>query len=489
MLHQSQQQRMLQRMSPQQIQFLKLLRVPTLEMETRIKEEMEINPALEYSTDDATNDIYDDDAEDKYEEGAEDVALKDDQAEQIDIDDYLRSESDDGGYDNNYNKDADKSNYSAQRYEVSFHQYLLEQLHMLDLTERQILIAEQVIGSINDDGYLSRSVAAMVDDLAFSRNVITDEGEVKGIIQRIQSFDPAGIATYTLQECLLLQLHRIGKSNYAVQNAILILEKQYDAFIKKHYEKIKKSLKLDEDDFQHALDIILKLNPKPGAAFEGSSNTATYILPDFFLENNEGVLEIMLNSKNAPELRISQDFKNMLEIYDKGNKKDKKNAEAVTFIKQKLDAAQWFINSIKERQNTLIQTMSVIANLQKEYLITGDETTLKPMILKDVAELTNLDISTVSRVANSKYVQTQFGTFSLKHFFSEKITMENGEEVTNKEIKSIIADIVSNENKKKPLRDEDIMDTLAKKSYNISRRTVAKYREQMQIPVARLRKS
>lgn len=489
MLHQSQQQRMLQRMSPQQIQFLKLLRVPTLEMETRIKEEMEINPALEYSIDDATNDIYDDKDDDDYDESTEDVALQDDQAEQIDIDDYLRSESDESGYEHTHNNDNDKSNYSTQRYELDFHQNLLEQLHMLDLTEHQILIAEQVIGSINDDGYLSRSVMAIVDDLAFSRNIITTEAEVKSIILQVQSFDPPGIATYSLKECLLLQLHRIGRTNEAAPTAILILEKQYDAFIKKHFDKIMKSLKLDEAVFQQALDLILKLNPKPGAAFEGSSNTANYILPDFFLENNDGVLEIMLNSKNAPELRISQDFKNMLETYDTGDKKDKKNVEAVTFIKQKLDAAQWFINSIKQRQHTLIQTMTVIANLQKEYLLTGDETTLKPMILKDVAELTNLDISTVSRVANSKYVQTQFGTFSLKHFFSEKITMENGEEVTNKEIKSIIGEIISTENKKKPMRDEDIMDELAKKNYNISRRTVAKYREQMQIPVARLRKA
>lgn len=488
MLRQSQQQRLLQRMSPQQIQFLKLLRVPTLEMETRIKEEMEINPALEYSTDDAQGDIYEDGGDEPMQDNLDDVSLQDDQAEQIDIDDYLRNEGDDGGYDYG-SGDNEKGTYNSVRYEVDFHQNLLDQLNMLDLSEHEILIAEQVIGSINDDGYLSRAVSAIVDDLAFSRNVITNEEDVQKIIRKIQTFDPAGIATYTLQECLILQLKRIGKPKEIIAVSIAILDKHYELFIKKHFDKIKKALKIDEDVFQNAMDLILKLNPKPGSAFEGNSTSNNYILPDFFIDNNEGVLEIMLNSKNAPELRISQEFKEMLTAYDKGDKKDKKHAEAVNFIKQKLDSAQWFINSIRQRQTTLLQTMSAIAHFQKEFLLTGDETTLKPMILKDVAEVTNLDISTVSRVANSKFVQTQFGTFSLKHFFSEKITMDNGEEVTNKEIKSKIAEIIGAENKKKPLRDEDIMDILAKKGYNISRRTVAKYREQLMIPVARLRKN
>lgn len=488
MLRQSQQQRLLQRMSPQQIQFLKLLRVPTLEMETRIKEEMEINPALEYNTDDAPADIYEDAGDEPLQDNLDDVSLQDDQAEQIDIDDYLRNEGDDGGYDYGAG-DNEKGTYNSVRYEVDFHQTLLDQLNMLDLSEHEILIAEQVIGSINDDGYLSRAVSAIVDDLAFSRNVITTEEELRKIIQKIQTFDPPGIATYSLQECLVLQLKCIGKPKEVISVSIAILDKHYDLFIKKHFDKIKKVLKVEDDIFQKAIDQILKLNPKPGSAFEGNSTSNNYILPDFFVDNNEGVLEIMLNSKNAPELRISQEFKEMLNAYDKGDKKDKKNTEAVNFIKQKLDSAQWFINSIRQRQTTLLQTMSAIVHFQKEFLLTGDETTLKPMILKDVAEVTNLDISTVSRVANSKFVQTQFGTFSLKHFFSEKITMDNGEEVTNKEIKSKIAEIIGAENKKKPLRDEDIMDILAKKGYNISRRTVAKYREQLMIPVARLRKN
>jgi RNA polymerase sigma-54 factor len=488
MLRQSQQLRLLQRMSPQQIQFLKLLRVPTLEMETRIKEEMEINPALEYSTDDTQTDIYEDGINEPILDSLDDVSLQDDHADQIDIDDYLRNEGDEGGYDYGAG-DHEKGSYNAVRYEVDFHQALLDQLNMLDLSEQEIMIAEQVIGSINDDGYLSRAVSAIVDDMAFSRNIITTEDEVKKIIQKIQTFDPPGIATYSLQECLVLQLKRIGKPKELNAVSITILERHYDLFIKKHFDKIKKALKLEDDVFQKALDQILKLNPKPGSAFEGNSASNNYILPDFFVDNNEGVLEIMLNSKNAPELRISQEFKEMLNAYDKGDKKDKKNTEAITFIKQKLDSAQWFINSIRQRQTTLLQTMTAIAHFQKEFLLSGDEATLKPMILKDVAEVTNLDISTVSRVANSKFVQTQFGTFSLKHFFSEKITMDNGEEVTNKEIKSKIAEIIATENKKKPLRDEDIMDILAQKSYNISRRTVAKYREQLMIPVARLRKN
>lgn len=487
MLRQSQQQRLLQRMSPQQIQFLKLLRVPTLEMEMRIKEEMEINPALEYNTEEHKEDIFEDN-DDIVSENLDEVSLQDDHADQIDIDDYLRNEGDEGGYDYG-SGDNEKTTYNAVRYEVDFHQNLLDQLRMLDLNEKEELIAEQIIGSINDDGYLSRAITAIVDDLAFGRNVSTSEDEVLQIIKKIQTFDPAGIAAYTLQECLILQLKRIGKPKEIVALAINMLDSQYELFIKKHYDKIKKNLKVDEATFQKALDLILKLNPKPGATFEGNNTSNNYILPDFFIDNNEGVLEIMLNSKNAPELRISHEFKEMLNSYDKGDKKDKKNAEAVSFIKQKLDAAQWFINSIRQRQSTLLQTMNAIAHFQKEFLLTGDEAALKPMILKDVAEVTQLDISTVSRVANSKYVQTQFGTFSLKYFFSEKITMENGEEVTNKEIKSILTEIVGAEDKKKPLRDEDIMDILAKRGYNISRRTVAKYREQLLIPVARLRKN
>lgn len=476
-------------MSPQQIQFLKLLRVPTIEMETRIKEEMEINPALEYAMDDGLPEEQFEDADHNTEqEDFEEVSLQDDHADQIDIDDYLRSESDDGSYDYSSGEN-DKSSYSSIRYEVDFHQNLLDQLSMLNLSEQETLIAEQIIGSINDDGYLSRKVTAIVDDLAFSRNVITSEQEVETIIKKIQGFDPAGIAAYTLQESLLLQLKRIGQPKEIIHLAIQVLDKYFELFIKKHFDRIQKLLKVDGETFDLVKDQILKLNPKPGNAFEGNTRANNYILPDFFVENNEGTLEIMLNSKNAPELRISQDFKEMLAAYDNGVKKDKKNTEAVTFIKQKIESAQWFINSIRQRQSTLLQTMNAIAHFQKEFLLTGDETTLKPMILKDVAEMTHLDISTVSRVANSKYVQTQFGTFSLKHFFSERITMDNGEEVTNKEIKSIIGEIIAAEDKKRPLRDEDIMDLLGKRGYNISRRTVAKYREQMMLPVARLRKN
>ncbi|GAA4451078.1 RNA polymerase factor sigma-54 [Rurimicrobium arvi] len=494
MLRQSQQQKLLQKMSPQLIQFLKLLRVPTIEMEQRIKEEMEINPALVYESDAATSssseNIFEDDnrSEDSGEDFQEEVSLQDDHADQVDIDDYLRSENDDGGY--AYNNENDKNPYSYLKNDVDFHESLLEQMQMLSLSEKEEKIAEQIIGSINDDGYLSRSITAIVDDLAFSQNVSTTEEEVKSIIQRIQQFDPPGIAAYTLQECLIIQLKRIGKPRETIAIAISMLEKHYEAFVKKHFDRIKRSLHINDVQFREAMDMILKLNPKPGAAFENpTAVNKTYIIPDFFVDNNDGKIEVMLNSKNAPELRISPDFREMLNDFGRTDKKDKKNAEAITFIKQKLESAQWFINSIKQRQATLLQTMNTIVDLQKDFFLTGDETTLKPMILKDVAELTNLDISTVSRVANSKYVQTQFGTYSLKHFFSEKITLDSGKEVTNKEIKSILAEIIEGEDKDHPLRDEDLTDILLKKGYNISRRTVAKYREQLMIPVARLRKS
>lgn len=478
-------------MSPQLIQFLKLLRVPTIEMEQRIKEEMEINPALVYEADTPSpteNPYSDDEASDNVSDDfQEDVSLQDDHADQVDIDDYLRSENDEGGY--NPSGDTDKNPYSYLKNDVDFHESLLEQMQMLSLSEKEEKIAEQIIGSIDDDGYLSRAINAIVDDLAFSQNVLTNEQEVAAIIQKIQGFDPPGIAAYSLQECLILQLKRINKPKETVQLAINILDKHYDAFVKKHFDRIKRSLHIEDTEFRAAMDMILKLNPKPGAAFENpSARNKTYILPDFFVDNNEGRLEVMLNSKNAPELRISPEFRDMLNDFGRTGKKDKKNAEAVNFIKQKLDAAQWFINSIRQRQTTLLQTMNTIVSLQKDFFLSGDETQLKPMILKDVAELTNLDISTVSRVANSKYVQTQFGTYSLKHFFSEKITLDSGKEVTNKEIKSILADIIAGEDKEHPLRDEDLTDILIKRGYNISRRTVAKYREQLMIPVARLRK-
>jgi RNA polymerase sigma-54 factor len=495
MIRQSQQQKLLQRMSPQQIQFLKLLRVPTLEMEQRVKEELEINPALEFDIQESSSseDIFSDDntyddnnAETEY----DDSSLQSDGAENVDLEEYLRNESDDSsGYD--YNGDNDKSYYNSVRYEVGFHQYLLEQLQLLDLTEHEIIVAEQIIGSINDDGYMSRAIPAIVDDLAFSRSIITTEEEIQTLIKKIQTFDPPGIAVYTLQESLLLQLSRFSKSKLpSIQHALIILNKHFESFIKKHYDKIKKSLKIDQEEFREAIDVILKLNPKPGSGFASSNiGNQNYILPDFFVYNNEGgVLDITLNAKNAPELKVSEGFKDMLNAYDKGDKKNKKNAEAVLFIKQKLDAAQWFIQAIKQRQTTLLKTMNAIVLLQKDFFLSGDDISLKPMILKDIAELTDLDISTVSRVANSKYVQTEFGTYSLKHFFSEKFTLESGEEVTNKEIKSFLSEIVSSEDKNKPLRDEDIADLLAKKGYNISRRTVAKYREQLMIPVARLRK-
>lgn len=486
MLRQSQQQRLLQKMSPQQIQFLKLLKVPTIEMELRVKEEIELNPALEYDNSSGEEDIYNMDDTDTN-ESMDEVSLKDDESEPVDIEDYLRNENDDSGYD--YQGDNDRSSYNTIRYEAGFHQYLLGQLHMLYLSEQEEKIAEQIIGSIDDDGFLSRELNAIVDDLAFGQNIIVKPEEVLKVIRQVQTFDPPGVAAYTLQESLILQLKRIGQPRKLIGMAIEILERYYDQFIRRQYDKIMRGMQLSKEEFDKVLEQIVKLNPKPGSAFEGSDNSNNYIVPDFFIDNNDGELEIMLNSRNAPELRVSDDFRQMLNSYEKAGKKDKKQTEAVQFIKQKLDSAQWFINSIKQRQTTLLQTMNAIVHFQKAFLLSGDEGMLKPMILKDVAEMTGLDISTVSRVANSKYVQTQFGTFSLKHFFSERIYMENGEEVSNREIKSYMSEIIANEDKYQPLRDEDITELLIKKGYNISRRTVAKYREQLMIPVARLRKA
>jgi RNA polymerase sigma-54 factor len=459
-----------------------------MELEERIKEELESNPALEYSGEEVgatPDDPYDTDAPDDFDSDADDEMLRDDDSEKIGLDDYLRDESDDGGgYD--YSGDNEKPAFTI-RQEESFHQQLLDQLSMLQLDEHQTRVAEQIIGSINDDGYLSREVGAIVDDLAFGQNVLTTEQEVQQLIRLIQTFDPPGIAAYTLQECLLVQL-RMLPTTRATKSAIDIIQHHYESFIRKHFDKIQKQLSLTEADFRKAVDCIVKLNPKPGLSFGGGSESKKYIIPDFFVDNENGILQVMLNSKNAPELRISEGFKELLQNFEKTNKRDKQQAEAVGFIKQKLESAQWFIDSIKQRQHTLLQTMRAIVDFQKNFFLTGDETTLRPMILKDIAQLTDMDISTVSRVANSKFVQTEFGTYSLKFFFAERITMDNGEEVSNKEIKSILSDIIAGENKQQPYRDEVLTEMLAEKGYNISRRTVSKYREQLMIPVARLRR-
>jgi RNA polymerase sigma-54 factor len=362
------------------------------------------------------------------------------------------------------------------------------QLGMLKLDERQLSIAEQIIGSIDEDGYLRRETSAIVDDLAFRQNIMTTDEEVEDLIKKIQRFDPAGVAARTLQECLLLQLNRQKEEGKDVEIAIMAISKYFDEFTKKHYEKIQRGLNLSDEGLKEVMQHIIKLNPKPGGNVGEVNKAESYVIPDFFIYNQNGKLELTLNSKNAPELRISEGYREMLKDYDRGAKKDRRQKEAVLFIKQKIDAAKWFIDAIKQRQHTLISTMTAIMNHQSEFFFTGDETTLRPMILKDIAEKTGLDISTVSRVANSKFVQTEFGTYRLKFFFSESLTTDSGEEVSTREVKKILSDLIEAESKKKPLSDERLTELLQEKGYNIARRTVAKYREQLNIPVARLRK-
>jgi RNA polymerase sigma-54 factor len=491
-LSQSLQQKLLQKLSPQQIQLMKLLQVPTANLEERIKEELEENPALELD-------------EEKYEDGSED--LKDEfsdtgeteydeqtgseeEYENVDVSDYVQEGDDEiAEYktrDDNYGEEEQKQ--TPFKTEISFYETLLNQLGMLKLDEKEQKIAEQIVGSIDEDGYLRRETSAIVDDLAFRQNVNATEKEVEEVIALIQRFDPPGVAARDLQECLLLQLKRQKEEGRDVNLAIQALTKYFDEFTKKHYEKIQRGLNIDEEQLKEIIHQIIKLNPKPGGNIGGINKAESYVVPDFFIMNNNGKLELTLNSRNAPELRISEGYRDMMKDYERGSKNDKRQKEAVLFIKQKIDAAKWFIDAIKQRQHTLLSTMTAIMNHQQEFFLTGDETTLKPMILKDIAEVTGLDISTVSRVANSKFVQTEFGTYRLKFFFSESLSTDSGEEVSTREVKKILSDLIEGENKKHPLSDERLTELLQEKGYNIARRTVAKYREQLNIPVARLRK-
>ncbi len=499
MLRQTQQQKLLQKLSPQQIQLMKLLQVPTANLEERIKEELEENPALELSgqlEDNSDNkeepSILDNlnDNDDDFEKEPDGGT---DEYENIDVSEYLRAEGDDdiADYklrDSNYGDDEEEDRTIPVRVETSFHEQLMDQLGMLTLDERERRVAEQIIGSIDDDGYLRREASAMVDDLAFSQNVMTDEEEIRQLVLQIQRFEPAGVCAANLQECLLLQLKRKDQDDRLVQLAIKAISENFDEFTKKHFEKIQKNLGVDDEQLKEVIGLIIHLNPKPGSEYATINKAESYVVPDFFIHNINGKLELTLNARNAPELRISEGYREMLKDYDRGDKKDKRQKEAVIFIKQKIDAAKWFIDAIKQRQHTLLSTMGAILDYQREFFLTGDETTLRPMILKDIADITHLDISTVSRVANSKYVQTEFGTYRLKFFFSEALSTESGEEVSTREVKKILSDLISNEEKKKPLSDEKLTELLQEKGYNIARRTVAKYREQLNIPVARLRK-
>ncbi len=481
MLKQTLQQKLLQKLSPQQIQLMKLLQVPTMELEQRIKEEIENNPALEEGAE-----------EDELEFSGEEGDMQEDAGEQeedFDLQDYFQD--DDIPY---YKTVANNKGPDDEEREVpisggiSFHDNLLRQLQLKPLNEREQEVAKHLIGSLDDAGYLTRELENIVDDLAFSRNITTSEEELKKLLGMVQELEPAGIGARNLRECLLLQLERKDHERKAVCDAEKILEEEFDAFSRKHYDKIKKKLDLDDEALREAVNEITRLNPKPGGSLRETARPDQSVTPDFIITIQDNDLELTLNSRNAPDLKVNSTYKNMLEKYAEERKKNKEKKQAFDFVKQKLDSAKWFIEAVRQRQQTLLLTMHAIMDLQRKYFLTGDETKLKPMILKDVADIVGLDISTVSRVANSKYVQTPYGTFSLKSFFSESLSTQSGEEVSTREVKKILQDHIDSEDKKKPLTDEKLTQVLKEKGYNIARRTVAKYREQLGVPVARLRK-
>lgn len=479
MLKQRLSQKLLQKLSPQQIQMIKLLEIPTVQLEQRIKKEIEENPALEEGADGEESDIVEDDNQN---DNDQDEFSLDDYLEDEDIPDYrLQSR--------NYSSGDDQKQEIPFSAGTSFHEFLASQIGLRSLDEKQEILVDYILGNIDDDGYLRREIENIVDDLAFSQNITTTEEELLEVLNIVQDLEPAGVGARDLRECLMLQLVRKDQDSTEIKNATLILDKHFDEFTKKHYDKIKTRLGLSDKKLKDALDEILKLNPKPGGSFSDPLRKDSYhIIPDFILEFNEDGLEISLNSRNVPELRISRTYAEMLEAYSASKDKTKKQKEAVSFVKQKLDSARWFIDAMKQRHNTLLLTMNAILDFQTEYFLEGDEKKLKPMILKDIADMTGLDISTVSRVANSKYIQTHFGILPLKYFFSEGLQTDTGEEVSTREIKSILQDCIKKEDKKKPLTDEKLTEILQSKGYQIARRTVAKYREQLNIPVARLRK-
>ena len=492
MLNQKLQQKLFQKLSPQQIQLMKLLQVPTIALEQRIKQEIEENPALEEGEADENEEINEElDGELPSDFEDEDVPKE---SERNDEDDFPFSDYIDDDETPAYRLAANNTSADDERKEIpyasgiTFHEQLLSQLGLRVLNDKEYLIASHIVGNLDDSGYLQRDINAMIDDLAFSLNISTSSEEILYLLKVIQELDPPGIGARNLQECLLLQLHRINPITDVEKTAIIIIEKYFEDFSKKHYDKIIKKIGISESLFKTAVNEILKLNPKPGNTYTEHSRVPQYIMPDFTITNNNGTLELSLNSRNAPELRISRTYQEMLGDYSKSKERTAAQKEALIFVKQKIDSAKWFIDSIKQRQETLLQTMNAIMEYQLEYFIEGDETLIKPMILKDIAEKVNLDISTISRVANSKYVQTPYGTFLLKSFFSESLSTDSGEEVSTREVKKILQNCISEESKKKPLPDDELAKILKVKGYNIARRTIAKYREQLNIPVARLRK-
>ncbi len=481
-------QKLHQKLSPQQIQLMKLLQIPTANLEQRIEEELEANPALEEG--DAIDNVLDDldkEMDEDKPEKEEDTDLED-----LGVEDYFDEDGEYPDYktnDQSYDNRDDDNKTIPITVGITFHEFLLKQLGIKKLQGDDYVIGSQVVGSIDDDGYLRRELINIVDDLAFSQNIIATEEKVEELLELVQTFDPPGIGARELQECLLIQLKR-KSTNPLVKTAIILLENHFEHFSKKHYTKLESALGLSSEDLKSVIDEILKLNPKPGSSYSGGNNARVhqYIIPDFTVKNENGELELLLNMRNAPDLKVSKSFKEMYSSYKESKEKNSDKKNAIIFIKQKMDAAKWFIDAIKQRQQTMMLCMRAILDYQKEFFLTGDEMNLRPMILKDIAELIDLDISTVSRVANSKYVQTEFGTILLKFFFSESMQNSDGDEVSTREIKAILQVIIKEENKKKPYSDQKLMELLKEKGYEIARRTVAKYREQLSIPVARLRK-
>lgn len=479
-LRQSLQQKLLQKLSPQQIQLMKLLQVPTVELEQRIKQEIEENPALSEGAElDSENNENDDYAD-------LDESEKGDSLDDFNIDNYLDEDVPD------YKLSARNHSYEADEKAIplsggkTFQEILSQQVSLRIKNDKQLIIANHIIGNLDDSGYLRRELFNLVDDLAFSHNIHATEQEIEMVLEIIQGLEPLGVGARNLRECLLIQIRK-KRTTVQTKTAEVILDRFFEEFTKKHYSKITNKLDITEHDVKEALEEIVKLNPKPGNSLIDTTKVTHHIIPDFIVTEANGDIHLELNNRNAPHLKVNRQYAEMLRTYDKSGR-TKRDKEAIVFVKQKIDAAKWFIDAIKQRQQTLLVTMQAIINYQKKFFKSGDETDLKPMILKDIAELIDMDISTVSRVANSKHVSTPYGTFLLKYFFSESLSTESGEEVSTREVKRILLDAVDQEDKKKPLTDEKLTALLKSKGYNIARRTVAKYREQLNIPVARLRK-
>jgi RNA polymerase sigma-54 factor len=478
MLKQQLQIKLSQKLSPQQIKLMKLIQLSTLDLEQKIEAEMGENPALESGAEVVKSDNQENDFE-------ENTKIETDE---IDIDQYLSDDEIPSYrlYSNNYSSDDEERSVPLSG-GISFHQSLLQQMGNLILNEDEMLIAEFLIGSIDDSGYIRRSDDELIDDLAFTQNIFTDKNQLNKVIRSVQSLDPPGVGARSLKECLQLQLEKKKKDRPEVVHALKIIKDEFDHFSHKHYTKLQDRVGITQEELKVALELIGKLNPKPGGALSSTIQN-THVVPDFILTLENGRIEVKLNRRNAPQLKVSNAYKDMLEGYQEGNKKSKTQQDAVQFIKQKLDAAKWFIDAIQQRHQTLTLTINAIVAHQKEYFLSGDERKLKPMILKDIADKVDMDISTISRVANSKYIDTPYGVKLLKTFFSEGLKNEEGEDVSSIEIKNILSQLIAEENKKKPLTDEVLSKLMKEKGYIVARRTIAKYREQLDIPVARLRK-